>query len=138
ARRAALAAHANREHNRAARVRQPRDDDRGESAVTDVLDQVKTFRQFIGSEFVDAASGETMTVENPANGQVIAHVPASGDEDVDRAANAAARAFETWQHTTPQDRSLMLLKLADAIEARADELGRLESRNAGKPLGAAI
>ncbi len=106
--------------------------------MTDVMDQVRTYQQFIGGEFVDAASGETMTVENPANGQVIAHVPASGDEDIDRAANAAARAFETWQHTTPQDRSLMLLKLADAIEARADELGRLESRNAGKPLSAAL
>ena len=57
---------------------------------------------------------------------------------MDRAVNAAATAFETWQHTTPAERSLMLLKLADAIEARADELGRLESKNAGKPVGVAI
>ena len=69
---------------------------------------------------------------------MIAKVQASNAEDVDRAANAAATAFETWQHTTPGERSVMLLKLADAIEARADELGRLESRNAGKPVGAAI
>ena len=106
--------------------------------MTDVIDSVRTYQQFIGGEWVDSASGETLAVENPANGEVIARVPASGAEDVDRAASAAARAFETWQHTTPQDRSLLLLRLADAIEERAAEIGRLESRNAGKPLGAAI
>ncbi|HEY0443306.1 MAG TPA: gamma-aminobutyraldehyde dehydrogenase [Candidatus Limnocylindrales bacterium] len=106
--------------------------------MTDTLERVKTHQQFIGGEWVDSASGETLAVENPANGETIANVQASGTEDVDRAAKAAAKAFESWQNTTPQDRSLLLLKLADAIEARADEMGRLESRNAGKPLGAAI
>ena len=106
--------------------------------MTDTLPRVKTYQQFIDGAWVDSASGETLPVENPANGQVIAHVPASGPADVDRAVQAADRAFQTWQHTTPQDRSLLLLKLADAIEARADELGRLESVNAGKPVGAAI
>jgi 1-pyrroline dehydrogenase len=106
--------------------------------MTDVLERVKTYQQFIGGEWVDSASGETLDVENPADGEVIAKVQASDAEDVDRAANAAATAFETWQHTTPGERSVMLLKLADAIEARADELGRLESKNAGKPVGAAI
>jgi 1-pyrroline dehydrogenase len=99
---------------------------------------VKTYQQFIGGEFVDAASGATIDVENPANAQVIAKVPGSAAEDVDRAVNAAAKAFETWQHTTPQDRSLLLLKIADSLEAAADEIGRLESANAGKPTGAAI
>ena len=106
--------------------------------MTDVMERVKTYQQFIGGEFVDSASGKTQGVINPANDETIAQVPASAGEDVDRAVNAAARAFETWQHTTPQDRSLLLLKLADRLEARADELGRLESRNAGKPVGAAI
>jgi len=106
--------------------------------MTDVLEQVATRQQFIDGQWVDSASGKMLDVENPANGQVIARVPASGSEDVDRAANAAAKAFETWQHTTPQDRSLVMLKFADAIEARADEIGRLESQNAGKPVGAAI
>ena len=106
--------------------------------MTDVMDKVKTYQQFIGGAFVDAASGETLDVENPANGQVIARVPASSREDVDRAVNAAATAFETWRNTTPQDRSLMLLKIADALEAAADEIGRIESANAGKPVGAAI
>ncbi len=106
--------------------------------MTDVIDRVKTYQQFIGGDFVDAASGETADVENPANGQVIARVPASSDEDVDRAVNAAEKAFESWKNTTPQDRSLILLKIADALEANADEIGRLESANAGKPVGAAI
>ncbi len=106
--------------------------------MTDVMDKVETRKQFINGEWVASASGKTLPVENPANGQVIAHVAASDAEDVDRAVQAAATAFESWKHTTPQDRSLMLLKLADAIEARADELGRIESRNAGKPVGVAI
>ena len=106
--------------------------------MTDVIERVKTYQQFIGGEWVDSASGETLAVENPANGQVIANVQASGAEDVDRAVEAAATAFQTWQHTTPQDRSIALLKLADALEARGEEIGRLESQNAGKPVGAAI
>jgi 1-pyrroline dehydrogenase len=106
--------------------------------MTDVIERVKTYQQFIGGEWVDSASGETLAVENPANGQVIANVQASSAEDVDRAVEAAATAFQTWQHTTPQDRSLALLKLADALEARGEEIGRLESQNAGKPVGAAI
>jgi 1-pyrroline dehydrogenase len=106
--------------------------------MTDTLPRVKTYQQFINGAWVDSASGETLAVENPANGQVIARVPASSDADVDRAASAAATAFESWKNTTPQDRSLLLLKLADGIEARAEEIGRLESQNAGKPVGAAI
>jgi 1-pyrroline dehydrogenase len=106
--------------------------------MTDTLERVKTYQQFIGGTFVDSASGETLDVVNPANDQVIAAVPKSGQEDVDRAANAAAAAFPAWAGATPAERSGALLKLADAIESRADELGRLESRNAGKPVGAAI
>src|SRR5215470_4768840 len=106
--------------------------------MTDTLERVKTYQQLIGGSFVDAASGETLDVSNPANAQVIAKVPASSKEDVDRAVDAADKAFLTWRQTTPQDRSLILLKIADSLEAAADEIGRLESANAGKPVGAAI
>jgi 1-pyrroline dehydrogenase len=106
--------------------------------VTDTLERVKTYQQFIGGEFVDSASGETLEVVNPANDEVIARVPKSAAEDVDRAANAAARAFETWSQTTPQERSLALLKLADSIESRAEELGRIEASHTGKPAPLAI
>ncbi len=106
--------------------------------MTDTLERVKTYQQLIGGEFVDAADGKTAEVVNPANDEVIANVPASSEEDVNRAVEAAATAFESWKNTTPQDRSLLLLKLADILESRADEFGRLESANAGKPVGAAI
>src|SRR5438093_3642824 len=101
------------------------------------MERVKTLQQFIGGEWVDSASGKALDVENPANGQVIASVPASDSEDVDRAVNAAAKAFETWQKTTPAERMTALLKLADAIDANADELAKLESAHAGKPLNVA-
>ncbi|MEO8469696.1 MAG: gamma-aminobutyraldehyde dehydrogenase [Chloroflexota bacterium] len=105
--------------------------------MTDVMDPVQTLKQFINGEWVDSASGKTLAVDNPANGKVIAHVPASDVEDVDRAVQAAATAFETWQKTTPGERMTMLLKLADAIEANADELTRIESSHTGKPLNVA-
>ena len=57
--------------------------------MTETLPAVSTYQQFIGGSFVDAASGETIDVENPATGQVIAKVPGSAAEDVDRAVNAA-------------------------------------------------
>ena len=106
--------------------------------MTDVMDQIRTYQQFIGGEQVDAATSETLDVVNPATDEVIARVPRSGAEDVDRAANAAATAFESWSQTTPQERSLALLKLADAIESRADELGRLEASHTGKPVPVAV
>ena len=59
--------------------------------MTDVLERVKTYQQFIGGEWVDSASGETLDVENPADGKVIAKVQASGAEDVDRAAKPPRR-----------------------------------------------
>ena len=68
-----------------------------EAPVTETLDRVKTYQQFIGGQWVDAASGETLAVENPADGTVVAHVPASGQADVDRAVDAAEAAFETWR-----------------------------------------
>ncbi len=106
--------------------------------MTETLERAKTYQQLIGGDFVDAADGKTAEVVNPANDEVIANVPASSQEDVDRAVQAADRAFQTWKQTTPQDRSLLMLKIADALDAKADELGRLESANAGKPVGAAI
>ena len=106
--------------------------------MTETMDRVKTYQQLIGGTFVDSAAGRMAEVVNPASDEVIARVPASDAEDVERAVNAADAAFQTWQQSTPQDRSLLLLKLADALDARADELGRLESLHTGKPVPAAI
>src|SRR4051794_12212531 len=97
---------------------------------------VKTYQNFIDGEWTAPAEGRTEAVLNPATGQTIAQAPLSTKEDVDRAVSAARAAFETWSQTTPMERSYALLKLADALEGRAEEIGELEATNAGKPLQA--
>lgn len=92
------------------------------------------FRNIIGGERVAAASGATYDVVNPATGEVYATAPASGPEDVDRAMKAAAEAFETWGDTTPGERQVALLKMADALEKRAGEFVKAECENTGKPI----
>jgi 1-pyrroline dehydrogenase len=96
---------------------------------------VSQHKNFVGGEWVDAVEGGTMEVLNPATGEVIAEVPRGTQADVDRAVEAAKKALPEWLETTPQERSEALLKLADAIEDNADELGELESQNVGKPVG---
>src|SRR2546428_643390 len=84
---------------------------------------------------VGAMAGEEIV--NPATGKVIAHVPKGTDKDVDRAVEAARKAFDGgWSDSTPRDRSERMLKLADAIAANGDEFARIESENVGKPLAA--
>src|SRR5438067_905778 len=95
---------------------------------------VEQHKNLVGGEWVDSASGETMQVLNPATGDTIAEVPQASAEDVDRAVQAAKKALPEWLETTPGERAELLLKLADAVDAHADELAELESRNVGKPL----
>jgi betaine-aldehyde dehydrogenase len=95
------------------------------------------FLNFIDGERVSAAAGETEAVFQPHDGAEIATVPRSGDEDVQRAVAAAKRAFEDWSVSTPADRSLALLRIADGLEAASEEVAALEARDAGKPLAAA-
>jgi betaine-aldehyde dehydrogenase len=95
-----------------------------------------TIQNFIDGEFVDPVDGQTEPVLNPATGEAIAQAPLSSAEDVERAVQAARRAFPGWSTSTPGERALALLKLADAIEEHADELSELESDNAGKPINA--
>jgi betaine-aldehyde dehydrogenase len=91
-------------------------------------------QMFIDGAWVDASSGETRDVINPATGEVLATVQEANAEDTNRAVAAAKKAFdETWFDSTPKDRQLALLKLADAVEANADEIVRLEALNVGKP-----
>jgi betaine-aldehyde dehydrogenase len=92
----------------------------------------RTLRNFIGGAFVDSGAGATSDVVNPATGQVVAHAPVSGTEEVDAAYEAAGKAFGEWGRTTPSERQQALLKIADAIEEHAEELIALESENTGK------
>ena len=91
-------------------------------------------RMFIDGDWVDSVSGEREEILNPATGEVIAEVPRGSGEDVDRAVRAARAAFTTWADSTPGERMGMLLRLADRIDAHAEELAQIESRNVGKPI----
>jgi betaine-aldehyde dehydrogenase len=91
-------------------------------------------QMFIGGEWVNASDGATRDVISPATGAVIATVQEGTAEDANRAVSAARQAFEeVWFDSTPKERQLALLRLADAIEANADEFVRIESENVGKP-----
>ena len=90
-------------------------------------------KNFINGAHVASKSGETLDIINPANGQVYATSPVSNDSDVDAAYKAADKAFEAWSQTTPSERQLALFRIADAVEARAEEIADIESRNTGKP-----
>ena len=89
---------------------------------------------FIGGRFVDAESGETLPTLNPHDNTPIADVAMAGRADVDKAVEAAERAFPAWSRMAAADRGRILLRLADLIEARVDELSRLESLDTGHPI----
>jgi betaine-aldehyde dehydrogenase len=95
---------------------------------------MKTFRNFVNGSFVDAKSGETTNVFNPATGQVYAQAVLSREADVDLAMRAAEQGAELWRDATPAERSLALYRMADAVESRAEELIALEVENTGKPI----
>jgi len=96
----------------------------------------RTLRNFVDGEHVDPAEGRSEPVLNPATGEQIASAPLSDAADVDRAVQAARRAFGGWANATPGERSLALLRIADAVEAHGDELAELEALDAGKPIEA--
>jgi betaine-aldehyde dehydrogenase len=97
--------------------------------------QRKKLQNFVGGEYVDASDGRSSDLINPATGEVFASAPVSSQADVNGAMEVASRAFESWRDTTPSERQLALLRIADAIEERAEELVRAESENTGKPFG---
>jgi betaine-aldehyde dehydrogenase len=90
-------------------------------------------KNIINGEAVDPVDGGTEGVINPATGEVIAEAPVSTEEDVNRAVEAAQRAFESWGSAMPMDRMNALLAIASLIEERAEEIADLESADAGKP-----
>ncbi|MET0146467.1 MAG: gamma-aminobutyraldehyde dehydrogenase [Ilumatobacteraceae bacterium] len=95
---------------------------------------MRAFSNFVDGKYVDALDGRTTAVVDPVTGQQYAEAALSSGEDVDAAMRAAAAAFETWRDATPSERSLALFRIADAVEARADELIALEVENTGKPI----
>jgi betaine-aldehyde dehydrogenase len=99
--------------------------------------RTRLLRNFVNGDFVAAADGAVSEVVDPSTGESYAQAPVSTPADVDAAVRAAAVAFETWRDTTPAERSLALLRFADAIEARTEDLVEAETRNTGKPVAMA-
>jgi betaine-aldehyde dehydrogenase len=95
-------------------------------------ESVRRLRNFVDGEFVDAQGPESEVV-NPATGEAFASAPVSGAAEIDAAFAAASRAFGPWSRSTPAERQLALLRIADKLEQRADEFVAAECENTGKP-----
>ena len=91
-------------------------------------------QNFVGGAYVATAAGRTSMLVDPSTGEEYLEAPVSGPEDVDAAVASAAAAFPAWRDATPSERSLALFRIADAIEARGEELAAIECANTGKPL----
>src|SRR5215212_12096695 len=92
---------------------------------------------FINGEFTDARGGETFATINPATEEKITDVASAGVDDVDAAVKAARRQLEPgsdWQKMRPRDRGKILWRIADMLTARAEEIGRVETIDNGKPI----
>ena len=96
----------------------------------------RTQRMLIGGEWVEASSGASLPVIDPASNEAFCHVPAGDAADIERAVAAARRAFESgeWPRHRPVDRERLLLRLADLLEAHAQEFAELEALDNGKPV----
>jgi betaine-aldehyde dehydrogenase len=93
-------------------------------------------RNFVGGTYADPVDGRTSPVIDPSTGEAYALAPLSSTQDVDAAMTAAETGFEAWRDATPAERQRALLRIADAVEARADEIIAAECRNTGKPIEA--
>jgi betaine-aldehyde dehydrogenase len=91
-------------------------------------------QNFIGGQWTDMSFDKRAELVDPSTGEVFATAPVSSETEVDAAVQSAAAAFDGWRDATPSERSLALIRIADAIEARADELVKAESQNTGKPV----
>jgi len=108
------------------------------SVTDDIRPQAKTelrqARMLIDGAWVDSLSGATLTVENPAKRRPIAEIPRGDTADVNGAVEAAARAFPAWSKVAPRDRGRLLLRIADKMEAEAEEMARIIALETGNAL----
>ena len=95
-------------------------------------------KNFVDGEYRESRSDAVSDIFDPSSGQVYATAPVSNAVDVDDAYKAASRAFDDWGQSTPAERQLALLRIADAMEARAEEIADVESRDTGKPRPALV
>jgi betaine-aldehyde dehydrogenase len=97
--------------------------------------KVEELQNFVGGQWTDMSFDARADIIDPSTGEVFATAPVSGEAEVRGAFAAAHEAFPAWRDATPAERSLALLKIADALEARADEFVKAEAQNTGKPIG---
>ena len=95
-------------------------------------------KMFINGESVDALSGDTYEVRNPANGEVVDTAPKGNAEDVRRAVDAAEAAFDEWAHTSAEQRANLLFKAAEVVDAERKSLAELLCKEQGKPFQEAM
>jgi len=93
-----------------------------------------SYKLYIDGKWVDGKEGKTVKTYCPANGEFLADVVDAGKEDVDKAVKAAWHAWDGWKKVSPQERSAMLLKIADLIDANAEKLAMIETLDNGKPI----
>ena len=96
---------------------------------------MRQIENFINNERVAPKSGKWSALVNPVNGEQFAEAALSDGRDIDAAMSAAENAFAQWRNSTPSERSLALIRIADAVEKRAEELIAAEVENTGKPIG---
>jgi len=96
---------------------------------------VEDLRNFVGGQETDFAYDKRLDLINPSTGEVFATAPISSEAEVTAAFAAASDAFEGWRDKTPSERSLALLRIADTLEAHAEQLVQAECQNTGKPIG---
>jgi betaine-aldehyde dehydrogenase len=93
---------------------------------------------FVGGQYVGTEDGGSAMLVDPSTGEEYLESPVSGAKDIDAAMAAAEGAFPQWRDATPSERSLALFRIADALEARADDLVRVETANTGKPVAVTL
>ena len=93
-----------------------------------------SYKMLIGGKWVEASDGKTLKSYCPANGEYLASFPDATKEDIDSAVKAAWKAFDAWKRVSAQERSALLLKIADLIDANRDKLAMIESLDNGKPI----
>ncbi len=95
---------------------------------------MEIIQNYINGKLVGAENGQSFDNYNPSNGEVYSQIPDSTQGDIQSAVDAASTAFPLWSATTRQDRSNLLLKIADLIDANHDRLAAAESKDNGKPI----
>ncbi|MFT8318175.1 MAG: aldehyde dehydrogenase family protein [Sporolactobacillus sp.] len=93
-----------------------------------------SYKLYIGGQWIDGSEGKKITSTNPSNGEKLAEVIDASHADVDRAVEAATKAFESWSKTGVAERSRVLLKIADLIDEQTEHLAMVETLDNGKPL----